>query len=176
VSSIDSVKKADGLEKGWRERKESAGTEERKGTADVQQDDEKAKEEDGRLRVHVQVNTSGEDTKSGVNPGADTIALCRHVVEKCPRLRLIGLMTIGAIERSDAAAEVATHNDENLDYVVLRKARDEVAEALGVEKDSLELSMGMSRDFEAGIKSGSSEVRVGEGIFGKRPPKAEAVV
>lgn len=44
---------------------------------------------------------------------------------------------------------------------------------LGVE---LELSMGMSEDFEGAIGMGSAEVRVGSGIFGTRPPKDQAVV
>jgi uncharacterized pyridoxal phosphate-containing UPF0001 family protein len=47
-----------------------------------------------RLEVFVQVNTSGEETKHGVEP-ADALALARHVSEACPHLRFAGLMTIG---------------------------------------------------------------------------------
>lgn len=47
-----------------------------------------------RLDVYVQVNTSGEETKHGVEP-TDATALARHVTETCPHLRFSGLMTIG---------------------------------------------------------------------------------
>ena len=46
------------------------------------------------LPVFVQVNTSGEASKYGVEP-ADCVALARHIAEGCPHLRFAGLMTIG---------------------------------------------------------------------------------
>ena len=46
------------------------------------------------LAVCVQVNTSGEESKHGVEP-ADCLALARHIHEECKHLRLAGLMTIG---------------------------------------------------------------------------------
>jgi len=81
-------------------------------------------------------------------------------------------MTIGAIARSKAT----TPENENEDFVALREQRDLVAEKLGLEKESLELSMGMSDDFEGAITLGSSEVRVGSTIFGERPAKADAKI
>jgi len=81
-------------------------------------------------------------------------------------------MTIGAIARSKAT----TPENENEDFVALREQRDLVAEKLGLEKESLELSMGMSDDFEGAITLGSSEVRVGSTIFGERPAKAHAKI
>lgn len=78
-------------------------------------------------------------------------------------------MTIGAIARSKATGE----GKENEDFVCLREERDRLENALGVE---LELSMGMSEDFEGAIGMGSGEVRVGSTIFGERPPKSEAKV
>ncbi|OSS53715.1 hypothetical protein B5807_00471 [Epicoccum nigrum] len=152
VSSVDSEKKANELEKGRR--------------ALLEKDDAAEK-----LRVMVQVNTSGEEAKSGVEP-ADATALCRHIVDKCPHLELFGLMTIGAIARSKAT----TPENENEDFVCLRDTRDRVAEELGWEKSKLELSMGMSADFEGAIKAGSDEVRVGSDIFGERPQKKDAIV
>jgi PLP dependent protein len=125
-----------------------------------------------KLNVHVQVNTSGEDSKSGCAPGADTVELCRLIVEKCPNLHLLGLMTIGAIARSVAT----TPENENEDFDCLRGQRDLVAQELKLEADKLELSMGMSEDFEGAIAMGSSEVRVGSTIFGIRPPKSEAKI
>lgn len=133
----------------------------------------------GRIGVHVQVNTSGEEAKSGCAPGRDAVELCRLVLAECPHLRLLGLMTIGAIARSAAAA---TAESENEDFVLLRAQRDLVAEELrdllGAREEGgeLELSMGMSEDFEGAIGLGSGEVRVGSTIFGTRGPKSEAKI
>ncbi|KAH7138802.1 hypothetical protein B0J11DRAFT_476734 [Dendryphion nanum] len=154
VSSVDSEKKADGLEKGRRALAEA--------TSDGSEE---------KLRIMVQVNTSGEENKSGVEPG-DTLALCRHIVDECPHLKLTGLMTIGAIARS----QETTPENENEDFVCLRETRDKVAKELGWSEEDLELSMGMSADFEGAIAQGSSEVRVGSDIFGERPPRKDAVV
>jgi pyridoxal phosphate enzyme (YggS family) len=152
VSSVDSEKKCNELEKGRKALTEKDGGVE-------------------KLRVKVQVNTSGEESKSGVEPG-DALALCKHVVEKCPHLELSGLMTIGAIARSKATTE----ETKNEDFESLKEVRGKVAEGLGWEEDKLELSMGMSSDFEGAIAMGSSEVRVGSDIFGERPAKKDAVV
>ncbi|KAK5674493.1 hypothetical protein LTS10_012881 [Elasticomyces elasticus] len=134
VSSVDTTKKADALEKG------------RAALAEKQ-------ELSSKLRVLVQVNTSREAEKSGVEPA--------------------GLMTIGAIARS---RESASADSVNEDFVALRETRDKVAEELGVAAQELELSMGMSSDFEAAIGQGSDEVRVGTTIFGERPAKKDAKV
>lgn len=123
------------------------------------------------LGVHVQVNTSGEESKSGAAPGDETVALCRAVEEDCPSLRLLGLMTIGAIARSKAT----TPENENEDFLCLREQRDLVVRELGLGRE-LELSMGMSEDFEGAVKLGSGEVRVGSTIFGERGPKSEAKI
>jgi len=80
-------------------------------------------------------------------------------------------MTIGAIARSKAT----TADNENEDFVTLREQRDLVQRELGLERE-LELSMGMSDDFEGAIVMGSSEVRVGSTIFGERPAKADAKI
>jgi pyridoxal phosphate enzyme (YggS family) len=151
VSSVDSEKKADQLEKGRAASESAEGGE--------------------KLRIKVQVNTSGEESKSGVEP-KDALALCRHIVDKCPHLQLSGLMTIGAIARS----KETTPENENEDFVRLRETRDSVAKELGIKEEELELSMGMSSDFEGAIAQGSNEVRVGSEIFGERPPKKDAVV
>ncbi|KAH6859001.1 hypothetical protein BKA58DRAFT_51618 [Alternaria rosae] len=155
VSSVDSEKKANELEKG------------RRGLVEKEGDDKV----EGKLRVKVQVNTSGEENKSGVEP-SETLALCKHIIEKCPHLLLHGLMTIGAIARSQAT----TPETENEDFVKLKEVRDQVVKELGWEEGQLELSMGMSADFEGAIKMGSDEVRVGSQIFGERPQKKDAVV
>ncbi|KAJ7804789.1 hypothetical protein B0H14DRAFT_2882947 [Mycena olivaceomarginata] len=136
------------------------------------------------LNILIQINTSGEDSKSGLSPlhsgfdssaevaKADVTQLARHIITECPRLRLQGLMTIGALEQS-------LGGDENADFERLKETRDALAKALmgefGAEKWGKEgrllLSMGMSSDFEAALKAGSDIVRVGTGIFGARARK-----
>jgi len=80
-------------------------------------------------------------------------------------------MTIGAIARSKAAKE----GEENEDFITLREERDRLEGELGDELKGrrLELSMGMSDDFEGAIGMGSDEVRVGSTIFGERPAKED---
>jgi pyridoxal phosphate enzyme (YggS family) len=112
-----------------------------------------------QLGVFVQVNTSGEEQKGGVSPG-EGAALARYIIEQCPHLQLRGLMTIGKL------GEVASVYFERL--VAEREA---VALALGVAPATLELSMGMSGDFELATEMGSTNVRVGSAIFGAREPK-----
>jgi len=139
------------------------------------------------LRVLIQINTSGEDSKSGIPPlssssdvkDSELIQLANHVMRECPKLRLEGLMTIGALELSLEASET----EKNADFERLKETKDILARYLkeahpteqsrwGEESSSrLRLSMGMSSDFEAALKSGSDIVRVGTGIFGQRAKK-----
>ena len=107
------------------------------------------------LGIYLQVNTSGEESKSGLAPGAELIDLARDVAATCPRLSIDGLMTIGA--PGDFSC-----------FDALVRCREEVADALGVEVDSLDLSMGMSGDYEHAIERGATSVRVGSTIFGAR--------
>ncbi|KKZ63076.1 YggS family pyridoxal phosphate enzyme [[Emmonsia] crescens] len=177
VESVDSEKKANLLDRGWGERSgEGVG----KDAIAVGDGDGDGDADADRLRVFVQVNTSGEESKSGIEP-AEAVRLCRYIREKCPRLKLQGLMTIGAIARSKAT----TPENENEDFVCLRETRERVETELGLlgggvegegEGEWLELSMGMSEDFEGAIAMGSNQVRVGSTIFGARPPKGEAKV
>lgn len=106
------------------------------------------------LNVCVQVNVSGEASKSGVPP-AETLDLCR-LVATLPRLQLRGLMTIPEPDRTDARAP----------YRRLRELF-ETARHAGIELDTL--SAGMSDDFEAAIAEGATHIRVGTAVFGKRP-------
>ncbi|KAJ3507513.1 hypothetical protein NLJ89_g6264 [Agrocybe chaxingu] len=138
------------------------------------------------LRILIQVNTSGEDSKSGLSPLAsdsnlsesDLVLLAKHVISECPRLHLEGLMTIGALELSLTASET----EKNADFERLKETRDTLASYLkgaypdgdrrwGDASGRLVLSMGMSSDFEAALKAGSDIVRVGTGIFGQRAKK-----
>jgi len=107
------------------------------------------------LQVCIQVNVSGEASKSGVAP-AETAALARKVAE-LPRLKLRGLMAIPE-PSSDAQAQRGR-------FAQLRSLRDELNRQ-GLELDTL--SMGMSADMEAAIAEGATMVRVGTAIFGER--------
>jgi pyridoxal phosphate enzyme (YggS family) len=109
------------------------------------------------LDVYVQVNVSGEPTKHGVAP--DQAVAFAGAVAALPRLRVAGLMTIGA--RSDDPAVVGSG------YALLRRLRDEVV-AAGTQS-ATELSMGMSGDLELAIAEGATLVRVGSAVFGARP-------
>ncbi|CAG8962481.1 hypothetical protein HYFRA_00014215 [Hymenoscyphus fraxineus] len=123
------------------------------------------------LNIHIQVNTSGESSKSGTTPGTETSELAKHVLANCPSLNLLGLMTIGAIARSKETAA----GNENEDFVLLKREKERLEGELGSELGgrTLELSMGMSEDFEGAIGMGSDEVRVGSTIFGVRPRKED---
>ncbi len=109
----------------------------------------------GPLNICLQVNISGEVSKSGVPP--DELAeLARHVAQ-LPRLRLRGLMAIPEPE-----TDVAKQRD------AFRRLRL-LAEALVADGMALDtLSMGMSADLGAAIAEGSTMVRVGSAIFGSR--------
>lgn len=105
----------------------------------------------------LQVNTSGEESKFGIDPSAVS-SLAKHIAAECPHLKLAGLMTIGQPDYSS--------RPEN--FTCLVECRRVAAKEMGVESSSLELSMGMSSDFEQAIEMGSTNVRVGSNIFGAR--------
>lgn len=107
------------------------------------------------LQVCLQVNVSGEATKSGVAP-ADALTLARAVAA-LPRLTLRGLMSIPAPAKGFDAQRAA------------HRPLRELFEALRGEGLALDtLSMGMSADLEAAIAEGATIVRVGTAIFGAR--------
>lgn len=107
------------------------------------------------LNVCVQVNISGEDTKSGCAPEA-CLDLC-HAIARLPRLRLRGLMALPAPAASLAEARAP--------FAALRRLSEQV-QASGLPLDTL--SMGMSDDLDAAIAEGSTLVRVGSALFGRR--------
>jgi hypothetical protein len=107
------------------------------------------------LNVCIQINVSGEATKSGVAPG-DEVKLA-DALARLPRLKLRGLMAI-----PEPTADVALQRRR---FALLR----ELKEALRARGHALDtLSMGMSDDFESAILEGATIVRVGTAIFGAR--------
>jgi pyridoxal phosphate enzyme (YggS family) len=109
-----------------------------------------------RPRLLVQVNVSGEPTKSGFAPEA---LQARSLVDTLAALRqadVVGLMTIGP-----------HHGDPRPSFANLRRLRDELQHELG--RPLPELSMGMSADAEIGVAEGATLVRIGTALFGPRP-------
>jgi pyridoxal phosphate enzyme (YggS family) len=104
------------------------------------------------LNICLQVNVSGEASKSGCNP--DELPALAQAVTQLPNLRLRGLMTIPE-PTDDVACQHAA-------FARLRELQD----GLGLGLDTL--SMGMSHDLEAAIAEGATWVRVGTALFGAR--------
>lgn len=107
------------------------------------------------LQVCLQVNISGEESKSGVRL-EDLPQLARSVCE-LPNLKLRGLMGIPAAD--------ADTRQQHRDFGQLRTALTAL-QALGPDIDTL--SMGMSADIEPAILEGATMIRVGTAIFGPR--------
>jgi uncharacterized pyridoxal phosphate-containing UPF0001 family protein len=83
----------------------------------------------------------------------------QEITQNCSHLKLLGLMTIGSKESSTAGGI-------NPDFECLKECRTRLENELQLTR--LELSMGMSEDFESAIRQGSTSVRVGSKIFGAR--------
>jgi PLP dependent protein len=115
-------------------------------------------ESTGPLDVMIQVNTSGETSKSGVAP--DAALDLAHEVAALGALRLRGLMTIGANDPDPGRVRAS--------YDRLAEIRDEAAGSSGTAS-AVELSMGMSNDLEIAIAAGATIVRIGSAVFGARP-------
>lgn len=141
VQTVDSIKLADALNKSWQK-----------------------KNIDRILKVFAQVNTSGEENKSGCTPRECT-DLVKHIQSNCDCLSLQGLMTIGSFQ------EVTGPNP---DFICLVDCRRKVCEDLKLDENDVQLSMGMSHDYEKAILAGSTTVRIGSTIFGSREKKKDS--
>ncbi|XP_021026571.1 pyridoxal phosphate homeostasis protein [Mus caroli] len=137
LETVDSVKLADKVNSSWQ----------KKGSTEP-------------LKVMVQINTSGEDSKHGLLP-SETIAVVEHIKASCPSLEFVGLMTIGSFGHD-------LSQGPNPDFQRLLTLRRELCEKLGIPVEQVELSMGMSMDFQHAIEVGSTNVRIGSTIFGER--------
>lgn len=108
--------------------------------------------------VLIQVNISGEESKSGV-PYHMTADLCRQISD-LPNVHIIGLMTI--------SVKGYTYEENRNLFSSLKELSAEIS-ALNIPNIEMkELSMGMSNDYEAAIEAGATIIRVGSAIFGKR--------
>ncbi|XP_069341362.1 pyridoxal phosphate homeostasis protein isoform X2 [Eulemur rufifrons] len=137
LETVDSMKLADKVNSSWQ----------KKGSPE-------------RLKVMVQINTSGEESKHGLPP-SETTAVVEHINAKCPSLEFVGLMTIGSFGHD-------LSQGPNPDFQVLLSLREELCAKLHIPPERVELSMGMSMDFQHAIEVGSTNVRIGSTIFGER--------
>lgn len=112
---------------------------------------------DTHMDILIQVNISGEETKSGIEPKKlDELLIHAGELE---RVHVKGLMTI---------APKAEYGDVSVHFKNMKALFDETAKKSYVNVQMEELSMGMSGDFEEAIMCGSTMIRVGSAIFGAR--------
>lgn len=109
------------------------------------------------LNVLIQINISDESSKSGIQP-EEMLNLAKHI-QNLPHLRLRGLMAIPA-PTEDISEQEQAFNQMKLLFTELQQAFP------NTQIDTL--SMGMSDDMASAIKCGSTMVRIGTAIFGKR--------
>lgn len=107
--------------------------------------------------VLIEVNVGGEVQKGGVAPEG-VLSLAGHVVERCTHLRLEGLMAVPPYNPDPLRSRPF--------FAALRRLGEQMAMALALPQ--IELSMGMSEDFEIAVEEGATEVRLGRVIFGER--------
>lgn len=116
-------------------------------------------EAEGRaIDALVEVNTSGEETKYGLEP-EETIDAVEEMAD-LGGIRIVGLMTIGAF--------LPDPEDVRPCFRRLRALRDGVEERVIPGVSMEHLSMGMTNDFEVAVEEGATIVRVGRAIFGER--------
>jgi len=111
------------------------------------------------LDILIQMNLTDEDTKSGITE-IDDLRKLEDYILTCENLRLTGLMTMG----DPGASESETRE-------VFRKLHEIIgkeAQRLYLQHQMVELSTGMSDDFELALREGATYVRIGSAIFGGR--------
>ncbi len=108
-----------------------------------------------RARVLLEVNISGDITKTGLPPRELEPLLA--TAAELPHVRICGLMGMAGLTGGAAAAQ--------RDFAHLRELRDRLATTCPAEVTLAELSMGMSGDFEVAIDQGATIVRIGSALF-----------
>jgi hypothetical protein len=121
--------------------------------------DKRAKAVGNVMKILIEVNISGEGTKSGVSY-RDAMQLIREVAS-LDSLSVQGLMTM--------PPWFDDPEDARPYFVALRELRDRVIDENLHRIEMRELSMGMSGDYEIAVEEGATIVRVGRTIFGERP-------
>ncbi len=116
----------------------------------------RAKDNNRTINILLQVNTSGEESKSGCTP-KEAKDIVKNILE-LENIKMIGLMTISGLE--------STNEERKEEFKLLRKLRDDIEKDLSI--DLPELSMGMTSDYHEAIEEGATMIRIGTAIFGKR--------
>lgn len=119
--------------------------------------DKEAKKNNRTIDILLQVNTSGEDSKSGCEP--EEVFHLADLTRHFANLKIRGLMTIGSFSYDEELVRS--------EFVMLRNLRDELKQKFP-DIDFKELSMGMSGDYMLAVEEGATMVRVGTSIFGLR--------
>ena len=109
-----------------------------------------------RQKVLIQVNASGEVSKSGIEPGTARELAAR--VMEMKNIELLGFMTMAPFTDSEATIRGT--------FRAARRLLDEINGSLGIAL--AELSMGMSSDYRIAVEEGATLVRIGTAIFGNR--------
>ena len=122
-----------------------------------------AQEMERTLPVFIEVNVGGEETKAGILP--EKVPDLVRLIKDLPALDLQGLMTIPPYSPDP--------EDSRKFFRKLRELKEQVEDFYEL-KHPLELSMGMSHDYEVAVEEGATLVRIGTALFGPRPPKGGA--
>ena len=109
-----------------------------------------------KTSILLEINTSGDKSKKGFHPNLDDDF---YSVFELDSLKVDGLMTMGPLSQKEDETRNA--------FALLRKIKTKINDQLPAEPIK-ELSMGMSGDFQIGIEEGSSMIRLGTALFGKR--------
>ena len=113
------------------------------------------------LDLLVEINIGGEDAKSGIAPESPELKAILTQAQQWQHVRVRGLMTVPPYTEDPEGARPY--------FRQLRELRDRLAARNLPQVELSQLSMGMSHDFEVAIEEGSTCVRIGTAIFGKRP-------
>lgn len=125
----------------------------------AQEIDRRAARHNTTMDILIQVNTAREESKFGIT-AEETGKLIEDILERCPNIRIRGLMCIAPFEDDPEDVRVFFRETKTL--------YDKYAQLSHPRLDFRYLSMGMSHDYEAAILEGSNLIRVGTAIFGER--------
>ena len=110
------------------------------------------------IHVLLEINTSGETQKHGFLPDQlNEIRECFNI----PNINIEGLMTVGPFTRDKEKIRES--------FIQLRTLRTRIKQSV-IQSDMMELSMGMSGDYEIAVEEGSTMIRLGTALFGRRTP------
>lgn len=132
----------------------------------AQRIDRSASEVNRHIPIYIQVNIGHQPTKEGVKP--DQVLELAEFVAACDHISLAGLMTVPP-HISDKGSSPFGLESIRPYFRSLRDIRDNLYKIESYHKVKLELSMGMSDDFDIAVEEGATIIRLGSSIWGPRP-------